>query len=301
MITTTSFAKFLYPGVNAIWGRAYDEYPVEFTALFDEYKSTRAFEEDVSVSSFGLAQVKNEGGGFTYDTEEQGFVTRYSHLVYALGFTISREAMDDDLYDQQSARKAKALAFSMRQTQETNAANVYNRAFNSSYTGTGAKEMCATDHPNIAGGTYANELTTAADLSEASLEQAWIDIAKLTNDRGLKIALRPQSLILPVDLMFEAERILMSQGRVGTANNDINALYTMAKFPKGIHVNHYLTDADAWFIRTNAPEGMKHYVRDGVEFNIDNDFDTENAKFKARMREAWGWTDPRGIFASPGA
>jgi hypothetical protein len=300
-ISSSSFARALEPGVKEWWGRAYDEWPEEYNVLFDMDNSQRAYEEDVSISGFGLAQVKSEGDGVSYDTEKQGFLTRYTHVTYALGFIITREMFEDDLYDIAASRKAKSLAFSMRQTKETNAANIYNRAFNSSYTGTGGLEMCSTAHVNVAGGTYANELTTAADLSEASLEQACIDIAKLKNDRGLRIALRAESLHIPVDSMFEIERILKSTLRPGTADNDINALGAMAKFPKGVHVNHYFTDTDAWFIRTNAPNGMKCYKRRAMEFGADNDFDTENAKFKASERYSFGWTDPRGVFGSPGA
>ena len=209
--------------------------------------------------------------------------------------------MEDDLYDVIGQRRAQDLARSMRQTKENVAANVYNRAFNSSFVGGDGKELCATDHPNVAGGTWQNELTTAADLSEAALEQACIDIMKWADDRGLKIQVRPRSLIIPPDLVFEAERILMSPYRVGTANNDVNAIYNMGKFPEGIKVNQYLTDTDAWFIRTDAPHGMKYFERRGDEFSMDNDFDTENAKFKATSRFSFGWSDPRGVYGSPGA
>ena len=299
-ITTGSFSKALWPGVNKWYGRAYNDYPVEHTALFDTYTSRKAFEEDISISSFGLATIKSEGGSVAYDTEQQGYITRYNHTVYALGFTITREAYEDDLYDVMGKRKATALARSIRQTSETNAANVYNRAFNSSYTGGDGKELLATDHPNVAGGTYANELSSAADLSETSLEQAYIDIAKLTDDRGLKIALRIKSLIIPVDYTFDAERILESKLRFDSANNDINALNSMGTIPKVV-TNHYLTDTDAWFLRTDCDEGMKHFVRRSMEFSMDNEFNTENAMYKATIRESWGWSDPRSLFGSPGA
>jgi phage major head subunit gpT-like protein len=220
--------------------------------------------------------------------------------VYALGFTITREVVDDDQYDIVGQRKAQGLAFSMRQTKEVVGANVYNRAFSSSYLGGDGKELLATDHPNLAGGTWANELTTAADLSEASLEQACIDIAAFTNDRGLLIAVRPKTLIIPRQLMFEAKRILSSDGRVATADNDLNALKTLGVIPQVV-TNHYLTDVDAWFIRTDAKHGMKYFERRADEFGMDNDFDTENAKYKATGRYAFGWTDPRGLFGSPGA
>lgn len=300
-ITTGSFAKALWPGVNTWYGNAYKEYPVEWDKLFDKYTSKRHFEEDVGTSGFGLAVVKPEGDAITYDTERQAFITRYTHVVYALGFVVTREMFEDDLYDVVGQKKAKALAFSMRQTKETVAANVYNRAFNSSYTGGDGKELLATDHPNFSGGTWANELATAADLSEAALEQACIDIAGFTNDRGLKIAYRPQSLILPKELEFDAARILKNVDRPATGDRDINALVKLSKFPKGMMVNHYLTDTDAWFIKTDCPDGMKYFERRADQFDMDNDFDTENAKFKATSRYSFGWTDPRSLFGSPGA
>jgi hypothetical protein len=299
-INSGSFAKALWPGINAWYGRTYDEWPVEFTELFDMESSSRAYEEDVGTTGFGLAAVKSEGAPISFDDESQAYITRYQHVVYALGFVVTREIYEDDQYDVVGKRRAEALAFSMRQTKETVAANVYNRAFNASYTGGDSKEMCATDHPNFSGGTWANELATAADLSEASLEQACIDLMKFTNDRGLKISVMPESLIIPVDLVFEARRILESEGRVGTADNDLNALKSMGKFKKVV-ANHYLTDTDAWFIRTNVQNGLKCFTRRSMEFGMDNDFDTENAKYKASERYSFGWTDPRGIYGSPGA
>ena len=301
VITTSHFGKALWPGINAWYGKAYEDYPVEYTDLFDTFKSSKAFEEDVMVSSFGLAPVKEEGAPIQYDSEQQGFISRYSHVTYALGFIITREMFDDDQYDIVGQRRAQALARSMRQTKETVAANVYNRAFNSSYTGGDGKELCATDHPNVAGGTWSNELTTAADLSEAALEQAIIDMMAWTDDRGLLIAAMPEKLIIPPELVFEAERILETPLRVGTADNDVNALKNLGKFRGGVTVNHYLTDADAWFIRTNVANGMKHFERKADSFAEDNDFDTDNAKFKASARYSFGWSDPRGIFGSPGA
>ena len=300
-ITSSNFAKLLWPGINSIYGKAYAEHGVEYTGLFDEFKSSKAFEEDLGVSSFGLAQTKDEGGSISYDEENQAFLTRYNHVVYGLGFVITREMVEDDQYGVVGDRRSRALAFSMRQTKETVGANVYNRAFNSSYTGGDGVEMCSDAHLNHAGGTWSNELATPADLSEASLEQACIDIMKFTNDRGLKISVMPQSLIVPTDLVFEAERILQTPYRVGTGDNDINALKQMGKFPGGVKVNHYLTDPDAWFLRTNVQDGLKCFNRRAMGFAIDNDFDTENAKFKATERYAFGWTDPRAIFGSPGA
>lgn len=300
VINSSSFAKALWPGVNAWYGKAYGEYSTEYNKLFETFKSSKAFEEDVGVSSFGLAVVKPEGAPIQMDSERQAFITRYSHVVYALGFIITREIMEDDQYDVVGQRKAQGLAYSMRQTKEVVAANVYNRAFNSSYVGGDGKELLATDHPNFAGGTWANELTTAADLSEAALEQACIDIAGFTNDRGLLIAAKPKTLIIPRQLMFEAKRILGSDGQVYSADNTLNAIKTMGMIPEVV-VNHYLTDTDAWFIKTDVPHGMKHFERRADSFDMDNDFDTENAKFKATARYSFGWTDPRGLFGSPGA
>jgi hypothetical protein len=301
IINTSSFAKTLWPGVNAWYGKAYNEYPVEWDKLFDTFQSRRHFEEDVGISSFGLAMVKPEMASINYDTERQGFTTRYTHVVYALGFMISREIMDDDLYDIVGQRRAQGLAFSMRQTKEVVGANVYNRAFNTSYTFGDGKAILVSDHPNIAGGTWSNVLSVASDLSEAALEQASIDIQGFTNDRGLKIQVLPETLIIPKEISFDAMRILKTVGRVGTDLNDINAIKEMGLFKKGMVVNHYLTDTDAWFIRTNVQHGMKHFERDADEFGTDDDFDTENAKFKARARYSFGCTDPRSLFGSPGA
>jgi hypothetical protein len=299
-INTSSFAKALEPGVNAWYGKAYNEWDVKWTALFDQFKSKRNYEEDVGTSSFGLAVEKPEGSPISFDSERQGFTHRYRHVVYALGFSISREMLDDDQYDVAASRRAQGLAFSMRQTKETVGANIYNRAFNTSYTYADGVTMLNSAHPNVAGGTQSNVLSTASDLSEAALEQAVIDISLLKNDRGLQINLRPQTLILPPQYQFEAQRILKSVGRVATANNDVNALKDMGLF-KDISVNPYLTDTDAWFIRTNAPHGMKYFERDADEFGSENDWDSENAKFKARARYSFGMTDWRGVFGTAGA
>lgn len=300
VINSGSFAKALWPGVNAWYGKAYDEYPVEYTDLFDKFTSNKAFEEDVGISSFGLAVQKSEGAPVSYDSERQAFTTRYQHVVYALGFLITREVVDDDQYDVVGQRKAQGLAFSMRQTKEIVAANVYNRAFNSAYTGGDGIQLVSTAHVNIKGGTWSNRIAVDADLSEAALEQACIDIAGFTNDAGLLIAVRPQSLIIPRQLMFEAKRILGTDGRVGSDLNDLNAIKTMGMIPKVV-TNHFLTDTDAWFIRTNVKHGMKYFERRADSFDMDNDFDTENAKFKATARYSFGWTDPRGIYGSQGA
>jgi Mu-like prophage major head subunit gpT len=306
-INSSSFAKALWPGVNAWYGKAYSEYPVEYTKLFETYKSSKQFEEDVGVSSFGLAVTKGEGAPITYDSERQSFITRYNHVVYALGFIITREIMDDDQYDVVGQRKAQGLAFSMRQTKEIVAANVYNRAFSTNQLGGDGSSLIAagypggsTNHPNFAGGSQTNGPSVASDLSEAALEQAHIDIAGFTNDRGLLISVRPKTLVIPRQLMFEAKRIVAPDGRPGADTNDINAMKLMGLVPETV-VNHFLTDTDAWFLRTDVPHGMKHWERRADSFDMDNDFDTENAKFKATARYAFGFTDWRGMYASPGA
>lgn len=300
VINSGSFAKALWPGVNAWYGKAYNEYPVEFTSLFEKNTSSKAWEEDVGTSGFGLAVQKSEGSPISYDSERQGFISRYQHVVFALGFVITREMMEDDQYDVVGKRKSEGLAFSMRQTKEIVGANVYNRAFSGSYLGGDGVSLISNAHPNIKGGTWSNVIGTAADLSEAALEQACIDIAGFTNDAGLLIAVRPEKLIIPRQLMFEAKRILQSDGRVGTENNDLNAIKTLGVIPTVV-TNHYLTDADAWFIKTNVKHGMKYFERRADSFEMDNDFDTENAKYKATARWSVGWTDPRGMYASPGA
>ena len=300
VINSGTFAKALWPGVNAWYGKAYNEYPVEFMQLFEKFTSDRSYEEDVGLSSFGLAILKPEGSPIQYDQERQGFTNRYTHATFALGFVITREMMEDDLYDVVGQKKAQGLAYSIRQTKEVLGANVYNRAFNSSFTGGDGQALISASHPNVAGGTWSNQIATASDLSEAALEQAVIDIANYTNDRGLRIAVKPKSLVIPYTLQFEAMRILKSVGRVGTDNNDINALNASGMFNEVV-INHYLTDADAWFIRTDVPNGMKYFERRADQFEMDNDFDTENAKFKASFRASWGWTDPKGLYGSAGA
>jgi hypothetical protein len=300
VITTSSFAKALWPGVNAWYGRKYKDYQTEYDKIFTKNSSKKNYEEDVGTSSLGLASEKTQGGAISYDDERQGFTTRYTHIVYALGFIITREMVEDDQYSIVGQRKAGALARSMRQTKETVAANVLNRATNSSYTGGDGIVLLSASHVNVAGGTYKNKLTTDADLSEAALEQAVIDIAAFTDDRGLLIAAKPKKLIIAPANMFEATRILKSVGRVGSAENDINALKDMGMF-SDVCVNHFITDTDAWYILTDVDDGMKYFERRGDQFEMDNDFDTENAKFKATARYSFGWSDPRGIFGSTGA
>jgi len=297
VVTTGSIAKAIWPGVNKFYGMGYNEHPLEYSMIFDTESSSKLYEEDVILSGTGLAPKKPEGESVSYDSIKQGWTTRYTNVVYALGIQVTREMIEDDQYDL-AFKKARYLGRSIRITQETVSANILNRAFNSSYTGGDGKEMCATDHPNVAGGTFSNELTTSADLSEASLEQACIDIAGFTDDRGLQIAANARKLIIPRQLKFEAHRILKSTLQNDSANNAVNALKQMNL---DIVMNHYLTDADAWFLKTDVPDGLKYFNRRAPEFKDDNDFDTENAKFKGSVRFSVGHTDPRGVFGSPGA
>lgn len=300
VINTGNVPKLLWPGLNAIWGRDYEEHAKEFTDLFDVETSDMNYEEEVEMTGFGLASVKQQGAATPYDTESQQSVTRYTHVAYGLGFIVTREEIDDNLYEKKGVTRTQMLAFSFRQTKENVAANVYNRAFNTSYTGGDGKALLVTDHPSMAG-NWSNTLAVAADLSEASLEDMCVQIMNATNSRGLKIGLMPRSLVIPTALAFEAQRILKSTGQSGTANNDINALRAMGVFPDGIKVNHYLTDPDAFFARTNAPQGMKLFQRVAAEFAQDGDFDTGNLKYKGYERYSVGWTDPRALFGSPGA
>lgn len=300
VITTGNHPKALWPGMRKFWGREYSELPMEWSQIFDQESSEKAYEEDTEVTGFGLAPVKAQAGAVSYDSESQGPTKRYTHIVYGLGYIVTREELDDNLYEIVSKRRIKALAFSLRQTEEIVAANILNRAFNTSYTGGDAKAMIVSDHPTV-NGTQSNVLTTAADLSEASIEDLTIQMMNATNSRGLRIAVKPKKLIVSPSEAFNAERILKSQLQSGTANNDVNAIKNMGLFPEGAMVNHYLTDTDAWFVKTNVPNGLMRFNRRGTEFKQDNDFDTENAKAKATVRFAVGWTDWRGIFGTPGA
>lgn len=299
VITTSSFAKALWPGVNAWYGKAYNDYSVEWDKLFEKNKSSKAYEEDVGVSGFGLARIKATGAPIEYDSERQGFTSRYQHVTYALGFVITREMYEDDQYDVVGKRKATGLARSLRQTKEIVGANIFNRAFNSSYTYGDGVELISGSNVNVAGGTWSNELASPADLSEAALEQAAIDIYAFTDDRGLLIAAKPKKLVIASPNQFEAMRILEADGRTGTDSNDPNVLKTKGIIPEVI-VNHYLTDADAWFLLTDVTDGLKYFERRGDSFEQDNDFDTENAKFKATARYSFGATDKRAIYGSEG-
>jgi hypothetical protein len=306
VISSGSFAKALWPGVNAWYGKAYSEHPEEWRQLVNVYSSKQAYEEDVGISSFGLASVKPEGAAITYDEEHQAFVTRYTHAVYANGFIVTREMFEDDLYKVVGQRRAKGLAFSMRQTKETVVANIFNRAFNTSFTGGDGSTLVASagagssNHPNWAGGTWTNGPTTSVDISEAALEEATIDIMKWTDDRGLNVSIMPKCIAVAPDNYYEVNRILYSTLRVGTSDNDPNIIKDNGVFPDGVKVNHYFTDTDAWFVLTNSPDGLKLFQRRNMQFTVDNDFDTENAKFKATERYVTGWTDPRCIWGSQG-
>ena len=300
-ISRSQLVKELEPGLNALFGLEYNKYENEHAEIFQSEASDRAFEEEVMLSGFGSAPVKQEGANVTFDQATESFTARYTHETIAMAFAITEEAIEDNLYDRLASRYTRALARSMANTKQVKAANVLNNAFDSSFTGGDGKELCATDHPLANGGTFRNELATAADLSETSLEQSLIDIAAFVDERGLKIALQGVKLIIPKELQFTAERILKSPQRVGTADNDINAMASMGMIPQGYRVNHYLTDIDAFFIMTDAPNGLKQFVRSPIKTAIEGDFDSGNVRFKARERYSFGFSDPRGIFGSPGA
>ncbi len=300
LITVSSYAKAMWPGVNAWYGAEQTKYKPEWPQLFESYDSDRNFEEDVGLSGYGLAVKKTEGATVSCDTARQGFTTRYTHAVYALGMMISREAYEDDQYGIVGKKKAEDLAFSLQQTKEILGANVYNNAFTSGFTGGDGSILAVSSHPNVAGGTWSNVPSSAVDFSEAALEQAVIDIANWTNDRGLRIAVLPKSLIIPVNLWFDVTRILRADKQPDTLNNNPNAVKLLGLVPEVV-VNHYLTDTDAWFLRTNVKHGMKHFTRWADKFEMDNDTDTFNAKYIASFRDSWGWTDPKAIYASQGA
>jgi phage major head subunit gpT-like protein len=295
-IGTGNHPKALWPGIHAWFGTSYKEYPEEYKEIFNVEKSTKNYEEDVALTGFGLAPQKGEGVAISYDSETQGFTKRYTHVVYGLGYIVTEEELEDSQYEIVSKRRSKRLAFSMRQTKEIVAANVLNRATTAGYVGGDGVVLLSASHTST-NGTWSNTLGTAADLSEASLEDMVIQMSQATNDRGLLIALRGTKLIIPPALMFDAKRLLKSDGQSGTPNNDINALKGMFDYT----VNHYLTDPDAWFLKTDVPNGLTMFERRALAFSQDNDFDTSNARAKATMRFSVGWTDPRGVFGSVGA
>ena len=299
-ISRSQLVKELEPGLNALFGLEYKNYADEHAEIFDVENSDRAFEEEVMLSGFANASVKPEGSGVNYDTAQESFTARYTHETLALAFSITEEAIEDNLYDRLASRYTKALARSMANAKQVKAANVLNNAFSSSFTGGDGVELCSAVHPIVAG-TFKNELSTAADLNETSLEQSLIDIAAMTDERGLKIAAKGTKMIIPSALQFTAERLMKSQGRTGTADNDINAVGSMGMIPQGYVVNHYLTDTDAFFIKTDVPNGLKMFVRAPVKTSMEGDFETGNVRYKARERYSFGFSDPRGIFGSPGA
>lgn len=300
-INTGNIAKLLMPGLNAIWGDGYTDFPMQYVDLFDVTSSEKNYEEDQLLPGFGLAPIKTEGAQTTYDTLTQGLTTRYTHVAYSKGYIVTREAIADNQYKAKALSGTKKLARSFRQTKENVGANVYNRGFNSSYLGADSVALFSTAHPTSGAGNFSNTQATAADLSEASLEDMIVQIGGARDDAGLTISLMATSLIIPVNLQFEAARILKSTGQNDTANNATNALRALGIFKTEPKVNNYLTDTDAWFIRTDVDNGMRFFQREAPEFASDNDFDTYNLKFKGYERYSAGWTDPRGAYGSPGA
>ena len=299
-ISRAQLVKELEPGLNALFGLEYKNYENQHTQIYTIESSDRAFEEEVMESGFGEAPVKTEGAGVAYDQAQEVYTARYTHETIALAFSLTEEAVEDNLYDRLSARYTKALARSMAQTKQIKAAAVLNGAFTTSIGGDGVV-LCATNHPTLQGPNLSNTLATAADLSETSLEQSLIDIQAFTDERGLKIAVQGLKLIIPKELQFTADRILKSTLRPGTADNDINAIRNMGMVSQGYTVNNFLTDPDAFFIKTDAPNGMKMFERVSLKTGFEGDFDTGNVRYKARERYSFGFSDPRGIFGSPGA
>lgn len=300
VIASGNHPKAVWPGVHGWFGAQYEAHPAEYPALFDIKTSTKRYEELVQHTGFGLAPVKAEGAATAYDSHSQGYVARGTNVAYSLGYIVTREELADNQYEEVSMRRAGALAFSMAQTRENVGANVYNRAFNGSYTGGDGVELCSELHPTLSG-NQSNELATAADLSEASMEDLTIQIMDAVDFRGLNISLTPKCLIIPTALVYDAQRILKSVQRVSTADNDLNALNSLAVIPD-IVVNHYLTDNDAWFVRTNGvSDGICWFDREMVEFTKDSDFDTDNAKAKAYMRNIQFWGDWKAVYGTPGA
>ena len=300
-ISRAQLVKELEPGLNALFGLEYKRYENEASQIFDQESSDRAFEEEVMLSGFGTADVKPEGSGVQYDDAQETYTARYTHETVALAFALTEEAIEDNLYDRISSRYTKALARSMATSKQVKGANVLINAFAASgYNGGDGESLCGNAHPTL-NGNQSNIPSTAADLSETSLEQALIDIAGYQDERGLKVAAQGMKMIIPKELQFTAERIMKSQGRVGTADNDINAIKNMGMVPQGFTVNHYLTDTDAWFIKTDVPNGMKHFVRAPLKTAMEGDFDTGNVRYKARERYSFGWSDWRGIYGNQGA
>jgi hypothetical protein len=300
-ISRAQLLKELLPGLNALFGLEYKRYGEEHKEIFDTESSERSFEEETKLSGFSAAPVKNEGSAIAYDNAQEAFTARYNHETIALGFSLTEEAVEDNLYASLSSRYTKALARAMSYTKQTKAASVLNNGFSASYPGGDGVALFSASHPLVSGGVNSNIPSTPADLNETSLEAAVIQIAAWTDERGLLIAAKPKKLILPPALMFVATRLLDTELRVGTADNDINALKSNGSIPGGYAVNHFLTDADAWFLTTDVPNGLKHFVRAPMSNSMDGDFDTGNVRYKSRERYSFGWSDPLGMYGSAGA
>jgi hypothetical protein len=300
-ISRAQLLKELLPGLNALFGLEYARYGEEHKEIYETEASERSFEEETKLAGFGAAPVKNEGQAIAYDNAQEAFTARYNHETIALGFSITEEAVEDNLYDSLSARYTKALARAMAYTKQVKAAAVLNNGFSSSYVGGDGVALFSTAHPLVNGGTNSNRPTTGADLNETSLEAAVIQIAAWVDEKGLLIAAKPRKLIVPPSLMFVATRLLDTNLRVGTTDNDINALKNNGSIPEGYCVNHYLTDTNGWYLTTDVPNGLKHFERTALTNSMDGDFDTGNVRYKARERYSFGWSDPLGMFGSPGS
>jgi len=299
-ISRAQLLKELLPGLNALFGLEYAKYGEEHKEIFEAETSDRSFEEETKLSGFSAAPVKDEGSAIEYDNAQETWTARYTHETIAMGFSVTEEAIEDNLYDSLSSRYTKALARAMAYTKQVKAAAVLNSAFSGTTYGDG-KVLCATDHPLVSGGVNSNTLAVAADLNETSLEAAIIQVAGWTDERGLLIAAKPRKLVIPPALQFVATRLLETEGRVGTADNDINAIRNNGAIPEGYAINHYLTDTNAWFLMTDVPNGLKHFVRTPMQTSMDADFDTGNSRYKARERYSFGVSDPLGVFGSSGA
>ena len=300
-ISRAQLLKELLPGLNALFGLEYARYGEEHKEIYETETSERSFEEETKLSGFSAAPVKNEGSAIAYDNAQEAWTTRYNHETIALGFSITEEAIEDNLYDSLSARYTKALARAMAYTKQVKAAAVLNNGFSSTYAGGDGQALFSASHPLVSGGTNSNTPAVQVDLNETSLEAAVIQIAAWTDERSLLIAARPKKMIVPPALMFVADRLLETELRVGTNDNDINAIKNMGAVPEGYTVNHFLTDPNAWFLTTDVPNGMKHFVRTPLQNSMDGDFDTGNVRYKARERYSFGWSDPLGMWGSSGS
>ena len=300
-ISRAQLLKELLPGLNALFGLEYARYGEEHKEIYETETSERSFEEETKLSGFSAAPVKNEGQAISYDNAQEAWTARYNHETIALGFSLTEEAIEDNLYDSLSARYTKGLARAMSYTKQVKAAAVLNNGFNNLYTGGDGVSLFSTSHPLVNGGTNSNTPSTASDLNETSLEAAVIQIAAWSDERGLLIAARPKKLVVPPALQFVATRLLDTELRVGTNNNDINAIKNNGAIPEGYTINHFLTDTNGWFLTTDVPNGLKHFERIALQKSMDGDFDTGNVRYKARERYSFGWSDPLGVFGSPGA